>query len=266
MKDLFSDNSYIYQQARPSYPHSVIAVILKYVPSRQFVWDCGAGSGQFTQLLAPYFEHVVATDLSEQQLQQAPYFENVSYQVQHAEQTSFADHSFDLITVAQAIHWFDFDRFYAEVKRTLKGNGVVAVIGYGLIQIKDPQINQLIRELYYNTLKGYWDIERHYVDEGYQTIPFPFDEISVPDLDMQYQWTLEQLLNYLSTWSAIKTYKQKNQIDPLEDLQNYFKHTHASDLILEIEFPIFLRIGRLEAVKKNHKCKTPKFMKYAFKS
>lgn len=249
MKDLFSTNSQLYQQARPSYPQIVIQEILKYVPEQQFVWDCGAGSGQFTQLLAPYFDHVVATDISEQQLQHAPYFENVSYQIQPSEKTSFSAQSFDLITVAQAIHWFDFDAFYQEVTRTLKPNGILAVIGYGLIHVEHHLINQKLHELYFDTLHGYWDAERHYIDEEYRTIPFPFEEIETPELKMEYQWSSAQLLKYLSTWSAVKHYIDKNQINPLHDLAEALSTEHE---LLNIEFPIFLRLGR--AKKQKRKC------------
>ncbi|OTG84964.1 class I SAM-dependent methyltransferase [Acinetobacter sp. ANC 4648] len=242
MKDLFSENSQLYQQARPSYPVSVIQEILKYVPERHFAWDCGAGSGQFTQLLAPYFDYVVATDLSEDQLQHAPYFENISYQVQSAEHTTFAAHSFNLITVAQAIHWFDFEAFYKEVRRVLKRDGILAVIGYGLIQVENKTINALIQDLYFKTLKGYWDLERGYIDEHYKTIPFPFKELEVPAFKMQYQWSSAQLLNYIHTWSALKHYKNQNQMNPLQALEDYFKR-EQSDIV--VEFPVLFRLAQL---------------------
>lgn len=243
MKDLFSNDSLLYQQARPSYPHSVMQEILKFVPERQFAWDCGAGSGQFTQLLTPYFDHIVATDISANQLQNAPYFENVSYQIQAAEKTTFADHSFDLITVAQAIHWFNFEEFYQEVQRTLKPNGIFAVIGYGLIHVEHNLINQKIQHLYSHTLQGYWDHERRFIDQAYQTIPFPFAEYPVDEVKMQYQWSATQLLKYLSTWSAIKHYERTQRQNPLIDLAESLE---LFDTLLKIEFPVFLRIGRLK--------------------
>ncbi|WP_110974191.1 class I SAM-dependent methyltransferase [Acinetobacter sp. WCHAc060042] len=245
MKDLFSSGSSLYQLARPSYPASLIQEILKYVVTPQFAWDCGAGSGQLTQLLAPYFDAVVATDISTQQLQHAPYFENVSYQVQSAEHTSFAEQSFDLITVAQAIHWFNFDRFYAEVNRTLKSDGVLAVIGYGLIQLQHPELQGCIERLYFKTLKGYWDAERRYVDEAYQTIPFPFEEITTPELSMSFQWSADQLLDYFNTWSALKHYRVKNADDPLYELKVFFALDDHVSQIFELTFPIFVRLGRL---------------------
>ncbi|KAF1014302.1 MAG: putative methyltransferase [Acinetobacter bereziniae] len=247
MKDLFSSGSALYQQARPSYPQDVVQEILNHVPERSFAWDCGAGSGQFTQLLSPYFDHIVATDLSEQQLQLAPYFDNVSYQVQSAEHTSFAAQSFDLISVAQAIHWFDFDGFYKEVQRTLKPQGILAVIGYGLIQVENKTIHSMIQDLYFKKLKGYWDAERRYIDEEYQTIPFPFEEITVTNFKMQYQWSSAQLLKYLSTWSTIEHYCEKNQDHPLLELAEQLS---SEDQDLKIEFPVFLRLGRLKTLKK----------------
>ncbi len=247
MKDLFSKDSQLYQQARPSYPQEVLQEILQYVPVKNFAWDAGAGSGQFTQLLAPYFDHIVATDISANQLQFAPYFENVSYQVQASEQTSFVDKSFDLITVAQAIHWFDFEKFYKEVYRTLKPTGVLAVIGYGMICVQQDKVQQQIQTLYFEKLKGYWDTERHYIDEEYKTIPFPFEEIAICAFNIQYQWSAAQLLKYLSTWSAVKHYCEKNQDHPLVDLAEVL-NVENEDLV--VEFPVYLRIGKLKTLKK----------------
>ncbi|NHC03774.1 class I SAM-dependent methyltransferase [Acinetobacter sp. 187] len=251
MKDLFSECSALYQQARPSYPHSVISEILNYVPSRHFAWDCGAGSGQFTQLLAPYFEQIVATDMSAQQLHQAPYFENVSYQIQQAEQTTFSDHSFDLITVAQAIHWFDFDAFYAEVRRTLKKEGIIAVIGYGTLSTQDVALNQQIQHLYSEILKDDWDPERCYIDAHYQTIPFPFEILSDSTSSMQFEWGKAQLLGYLNTWTAVKHHRETYAQDPLANITAFLNDHEKS---IAVEFPLFVKIGKLKKlnVKQRH--------------
>ena len=247
MKDRFSSGSQLYQLARPSYPASLIQEILKHVATPQFAWDCGAGSGQLTQLLAPHFDAVVATDISAHQLQHAPYFENVSYQVQQAEQTTLPAQSIDLITVAQAIHWFNFDAFYREVCRVLKPDGVLAVVGYGLIQVEDQMLHHLIQQVYFETLKGYWDAERQYVDEGYRTIPFPLNEISTPQLTLQYQWNASQLLKYLSTWSAVGHYRQQKGQHPLLEVAEYLKDR---DQEIHVEFPVLLRLGTRPIAKK----------------
>ncbi|MDO3664194.1 class I SAM-dependent methyltransferase [Acinetobacter higginsii] len=241
MKDLFSEQSELYQQARPTYPQTLVNCLIAQLNGLDCAWDCGAGSGQLTQLIAPYFQHVVATDLSQNQLDQAPALSNVQYLQQAAEQTSFADQSFDLITVAQAIHWFDFEKFYAEVKRTLKLNGLFAVIGYGLIQLDDTDLNQRIDLLYHQTLKGFWDAERRYIDEHYQTIPFPFEEIAMPQFQIELGWTGPQLWDYLNTWSAVKHYQDRLHVSPLVSLQDILQIQQP----IAVRFPILLRVGRL---------------------
>lgn len=243
MKDLFSDNSLLYQQARPDYSAAILQEILKYTPERQWAWDCGAGSGQFSRWLAPYFQQVIATDLSAAQLSQAPKLANVSYRPAPAEASHLPDCSADLITVAQAIHWFDFDAFYDEVRRVLKPNGCFAVIGYGLIEAEHARLNQLIQQLYFETLKGYWDAERRYIDELYQTIPFPFQEQAVPSLSLQYGWTGQQLLNYFNTWSGLKHYMKQQEQNPLYLLEVFFAAEPLQTY--QIQFPVLLRIGKL---------------------
>ncbi|USA46789.1 class I SAM-dependent methyltransferase [Acinetobacter sp. C26M] len=245
MKDLFSEQSELYQQARPTYPQTLVNCLIKQLNGFERAWDCGAGSGQLTQLIAPYFRTVIATDLSQNQLDQAPALLNVQYLQQAAEQTSFADRSFDLITVAQAIHWFDFEKFYAEVKRTLRVDGLFAVIGYGLIRLDDTDLNQRIDQLYHHTLKGFWDVERRYIDEQYQTIPFPFEEITMPQLQIVLRWTGAQLWDYLNTWSAVKHYQNQLHVSPLESLQDILQMQQP----IGISFPILLRVGRLAASK-----------------
>lgn len=269
MKDLFSQGSELYRKARPSYPVEVIQDILKYVPHKKFAWDCGAGSGQFTQLLAPYFEHIVATDLSERQLHQAPYFENVSYQVQSAEQTSFNDRCFDLITVAQALHWFDFKAFYREVNRTLKQDGVLAVIGYGTPKIQHETIQSQLESLYQDILKGYWDEERRHIDTQYETVPFPFELLFNQKYTMQVEWSREQVLAYLNTWSAVRHYREKNaNTDCADPLQAFSDAIHQYDQAWIVEFPIFLKIGRpqarLQRVKLRPKVKIQQIFKRDF--
>ena len=240
MKDLFSEHSRLYQQARPTYPQALIEELLVHVPSYERAWDCGAGSGQLTQLLAPYFQEIIATDISQNQLDQAPRFANVNYLQQSAEQTDFPAQTFDLITVAQAIHWFDFDKFYAEVKRTLKPTGIFAAIGYGLLNVDDVDLNNRIGHIYTQTLDGFWDAERRYVDEHYQTIPFPFQEISMLSFKIELTWTGQQLWDYLNTWSAVKHYQKQHNMSPLEGIKDIWLMQ-----AMTVSFPILLRVGEI---------------------
>ncbi|WP_180127331.1 MULTISPECIES: class I SAM-dependent methyltransferase [unclassified Acinetobacter] len=242
MKDLFSTGSALYQQSRPSYSAEVVDSILQHVAVRELAWDCGAGSGQFTKGLAPYFQQVLATDLSAEQLAQAPNLDNVRYEQASAEHCPLADHSVDLITVAQAIHWFDFAAFYAEVRRVLKPHGHIAIVGYGLIQFEHTKLNQLLQDLYFVTLKGYWDVERRYIDEEYRSIPFPFQELATPQLFLNYRWSAQQILDYLQTWSGLKHYqKQHPTHQPCAALHDFFSRHLQQEFALS--FPVLLRIG-----------------------
>ncbi|MEG2359735.1 class I SAM-dependent methyltransferase [Acinetobacter sp.] len=243
MKDLFSKHSALYRQARPGYSAAIIEEILKHAPARELAWDCGAGSGQFTQWLAPHFQRVLATDISAPQLAQAPQLENVTCRAAPAEQSGLPAQSADLVTVAQAIHWFDFDAFYAEARRVLKSDGCLAVTGYGLIEAENPDLNRLIRQLYFETLKGCWDAERRYVDELYRTIPFPFQEQTAPALQLQYRWTGGQLLNYFNTWSGLRHYAQQGGQHPLAALAGFFAQERSAQH--SVRFPVLLRIGKL---------------------
>ncbi|WP_343581327.1 class I SAM-dependent methyltransferase [Acinetobacter sp.] len=240
MKDLFSAQSELYQQARPTYPQSLIDSLIQQLKGFDRAWDCGAGSGQLTRLIAPYFQQVIATDLSQNQLDQAPALSNVSYLQQAAEQCTFPDQYFDLITVAQAIHWFDFEKFYAQVKRTLKADGLFAVIGYGLLTLENAFLNDRLQQLYHQTLNGFWDAERRYIDEQYQSIPFPFQEIAMPQFRIELHWTGQQLWDYLQTWSAVQHYQDHMRVSALADLQDILLIRQP----MRVTFPLLLRVGR----------------------
>jgi len=245
MKDRFSNHAEDYQKYRPSYPEELYAFLLTLVAEKRRAWDCGTGNGQVAVVLAKYFEQVFATDMSEKQLQQAPRLSNIIYKTEPAEKTSFPDHHFDLITVAQAIHWFDFDLFYKEVRHTLQPNGILAVMGYGLIRTED-HINFIIDRFYTQVIGTYWDKERTYIDEAYQTIPFPFEEIKAPAFHHTMEWNLPQLIGYLNTWSAVQIYEKKEQVNPLSWIEEELtKAWGVVNNTKTITFPILLRIGKV---------------------
>jgi len=211
MKDNFSSHSKEYAQFRPHYPKELFEALLSLVKKRDAAWDCGTGNGQVAGVLAGHFTEIYATDISQHQLEVAVQRPNIHYSVQPAEKTGFSAKQFDLVTVAQAIHWFQFADFYSEVKRTLRPGGFIAVIGYGLVQTEKP-LQTIIDHFYTKIIGPCWDAERHYIDEAYQTIPFPFEEISMPAFKIRYQWSPDQLIGYIGTWSAVKHYaKQHDQ-------------------------------------------------------
>jgi ubiquinone/menaquinone biosynthesis C-methylase UbiE len=244
MKDNFSNQAQTYAKFRPNYSFALIEEILKHTPNRQLAWDCGTGNGQIAKLLAPYFEQIVATDLSSRQIENATRLPNVSYRVEAAENSSLANHSVDLIVVAQAVHWFDFERFYEEVKRVLNPNGLIALIGYALFTTPNKPLNELIQHFYTNIIGSYWDTERQHIDQKYKTIPFPFVEIPMPKFSMNYHWNLEQLLGYLESWSAVEHYKNKNKTNPIDLITNDLNSIFNQDPVAAITFEIISKIGK----------------------
>lgn len=244
MKDNFSIHSDRYAKYRPSYPEALFAYLDTLVPEKRNAWDCGTGNGQVAFELAKRFERVFATDISASQIEHAQQADNIVYSVQPAEKTGFDDRQFDLITVAQAIHWFDFDAFYAEVRRTARENALLCVIGYGNVRVSDA-IDRVVGELYDGVLHGYWDPERRYIDERYATIPFPFEELRAPRFVSEQQWTAEHFIGYLNTWSAVKHFIERNERNPVNTVQSEI-HRYWGDGTRTVRFPLLLRMGRVE--------------------
>lgn len=244
MKDNFSSQAADYSKFRPHYPAEMVAYIVDFVHNRKSALDVATGNGQVANLLSQYFDEVFATDISEKQLANAASQPNISYSMQAAETTDFKNQQFDLITVAQAVHWFNFNDFYKEIYRILKPDGVFAVMGYGLL-VTNPNLDKILRRYYCEILGPYWDTERKYLDALYQTIPFPFAEINTKSFENRFTWTFEQLIGYLGTWSATQHYKDENGADPAdlirEELQSSWEKSDR-----QVTFPLLLRIGRLK--------------------
>jgi ubiquinone/menaquinone biosynthesis C-methylase UbiE len=242
MKDIFSGHADIYAKHRPGYPSELIEYVVKYVNERDLAWDCGTGNGQTAAALSDFFKMVHATDISQSQLALAPKLENIHYAAEPSGRSSLLENSVDLVTVSQAIHWFDLDKFYREVRRVSKPKAIIAVWGYSLLNINEI-INPFIEDFYFNVLNGYWDPERKYLDEGYKTIPFPFSEITVPSFSMKLNWNREALEGYLDSWSAVQKYKTINKINPVTELSEKLNQLWKSGSVKEVSFPIHLKMG-----------------------
>ena len=243
--DRFSIQSKHYKRHRPVYPTELYKEILQPVTAYERCWDCATGNGQVAQVLSNHFEQVEATDISENQLAQAPELSNVRYSLQRAEATNFPDNYFDLITVGQAIHWFDFAAFNKEMKRVSKREAIVAIWGYGLLKI-DKDIDTLTTEFDSNIVGPYWDIERKHIDSAYSSIPFPFESIKVQrSFCIQEEWDLVRLEGYFNSWSCVQNYKdQKNGENPVPKLIEQISAHWAEGESKKVTFPIFLRLGR----------------------
>lgn len=245
--DHFSHQSESYKKYRPSYPTELYSEILRFVNTKENCWDCGTGNGQVALKLSKYFAHVYATDISQNQLDSAVKEKNIIYKKVRAEQSGFEDNQFDLITVAQAIHWFDFEAFQREILRVAKNEAVLAVWGYGLCKITPP-IDEQINIFYKETIGSYWNVERKHIDLSYETIPFNFKQINEDrEMIMAHYWDLNQLKGYLKTWSSVKNFmKANNGYNPIPELINSLRNEWNENEKKEIRFPVFLKVGRIE--------------------
>ena len=208
-------------------------------------WDVGTGNGQAAIALADPFDRIVATDPSAKQISGAQRHPKVEYRVGSAEKPAFADASVDLITSAQAFHWFNQDDFFAGAHRVLKSGGVLAFWSYGLAKIS-PEVDAVVLKLYRDRLGGYWEPERKLVEEGYKNVRLPtgLKEITPPAFEMTAEWSLEHLLGYLGTWSAFQTYLEKNHSNPLEAIFPELRAAWRETKMRPIRWDLALRVGR----------------------
>lgn len=248
MKDNFSTQAKGYSKYRPYYPVEMIEYVVSFVNERGQALDVATGNGQVAIELSKHFAAVYGTDISEKQLLNATQADNIIYKVESAEQISFAENQFDLITVAQAIHWFDFDAFYKEVYRILKPDGIFAVLGYGVFST-NADSDKLLMHFYRNIVGSYWDAERKYVDDNYTTIPFPFDEVEVKQFKNEFTWTFDQLIGYLETWSAVQHYINKEGINPVDIIREDLKDSWEKG-DKKVTFPLLLRIGKISDFRR----------------
>lgn len=244
-KDHFSGRAGEYTRYRPGYPAAFFDWLAGQTLRHEMAWDCGCGNGQAAIALVKHYRKVLATDPSAPQIENALSHERISYAVARAEESGLADGSIDLIVVAQALHWFDFERFYREVKRVASPDGVLAALSYGEVRV-DGDPDRIISHFYHNVIGPFWPAERRHVDEGYKSIPFPFEEIETPDFAMEMDWNLEQLKGYLGTWSAVKEYEIRNGRNPLELISLELQAAWgAPELPRRISWPLTVLVGRV---------------------
>ena len=242
--DLFSNHSHHYKAFRPSYPSALYGDVLSHTKGRKLCWDCATGNGQVAVEMAKHFQLVHATDISKYQLLQAPKLSNIHYAHGRAEKTTFDDASLDLITVGQALHWFDQLAFNKEAKRVLCPGGSIAVWTYGLLRIS-PLVDQVIDEFYSDIMGAYWAPERSHVDSKYADIPFDFSNVRKFQYRLELSWTLNHLEGYLNTWSSVQKYKETNdEKNPVAWVMNRIDSRQGPKSKLAVEFPLYLQMGQ----------------------
>ncbi len=244
IEDNFTRLAHLYARHRPQYPPALFARLASLAPGRDLAWDCGTGNGQAAVGLAEYFAHVVGTDASLGQIQNALPHPRVTYRVAQAEQSGLDSGMVDVVTCAQSIHWFDLDLFYPEVRRALKPRGLLAAWCYHAPEIT-PEIDRIVISYYYDVVGPYWSPGIRLVEEHYQTIPFPFHEIEPPLLGMETSWALDDLIGYMNSWSSTIRFREVRGYDPVDEIRAGLTRAWGTDASLKrrVWLRLYFRIG-----------------------
>ncbi|GGI90204.1 class I SAM-dependent methyltransferase [Legionella impletisoli] len=242
--DLFTQQAALYAQFRPNYPREMLDWIVKQCYEHKSLWDCGTGTGQVAFALADKFDQVIATDVNAAQLAHASHHPKIIYKQTPSEQTDLPNKSIDLITVAQALHWFDHTRFNKEVKRVLKPRGILAVWCYGLVRTNNSELNQIIHTFYTEITAPYWEPERQYIDNKYEDIPIPFTKLKTPSFNIKKYLSKEDLIAYVSTWSAVNTFTKETGLSLIDTELKPQLEQLTLPKIIECQWPITLIVTR----------------------
>jgi len=245
-RDHFSEQAASYAIHRPGYPAELFRYLASVSPRRDRAWDTATGNGQAATGLGRHFATVIATDASRNQIANAKPQPGVRYMVAASEHSPLAPATIDLTTIAAALHWLDLDAFYREVSRVSGPGALLAAWTYDPPCIA-PAIDEVVRDFSTNTLASYWPPERRYVDRHYQTIPFPFERLTVPSFEARAEWDLDQLLSYVGTWSAVVRGRAATGRDLLAGLeQRLLPLWESAARIRAIRWELFLLVGRVD--------------------
>ena len=241
----FATEAAEYAHLRPTYPEGLFAFLSTTVGSREAAWDCATGNGQAATHLTKYFARVVATDESAEMLAQAPSNPRIDYRVAEAEASGIEARSVDLVTVASAIHWFDLDRFYAEVRRVVRPGGVIAAWTY-YTPVFGNEVDAIIERLAHDILADYWDSRLHYVVDEFHDLPFPFEPIEAPSFRTDMRWDMEDLLGYFDTWSSSVKYREAVGAHPTDLIEGDLAREWGDpEQKKDLHFPLYMRLGRI---------------------
>jgi SAM-dependent methyltransferase len=243
---LFSTVAREYASFRPGYPPELFVWLARIARATDAVWDCGCGSGQASVALAGHFTTVFATDVAPEQIAAAKPHPRVHYSVAPAERCNLPDCAVNLVTVAQALHWFEIAGFYAEAARVARPGALLVVWNYPRPQFLDAELDRRFFEFYSEVVGPYWPAERRHIEAGYRTLPFPFEEVAAPEFGLDLQWDLAQVAGYVSSWSATARYREALGKDPVPLLRDRLAAVWPTPgAAVPIRIPLTVRAGKL---------------------
>lgn len=234
-----------YARSRPTYPDELFACLAALIEPRRLAWDCATGNGQAAMALAAHFEQVVATDISAEQIRHGAPRDNVTYRVAGFDDSGLDRWAADLVTVASALHWFDLDRFYAEVRRVLRPGGVLAAWSYHVGHV-EPPFDRLFGPFYRDVLAPYFGPGVRLVDDRYEGVVLPGAPIEFPSFHVTAEWTLDRMLTFIGSWSGTLAYREARGEDPVAliaaDLERLWG---PREQVRTVRWPLYARVSRL---------------------
>jgi len=243
-KDHFSERAAEYARFRPRYPADLFEGVAALASGRELAWDCGTGNGQAAVGLSAHFERVIATDASADQVAHAEPHPRIEYRVAPERESGLESRSADLVTVAQALHWFKVEVFYQEARRVLRPGGLIAVWCYALARVS-PEVDPLLQRFTYQTVGPYWAPERRHVEAGYRDLPFPFQELTFPPCGMEHELSFAEFAGFVDTWSAVRRYRADVKRDPLAPFLAELEPVWGGREVRRlVRWPITGRVGR----------------------
>lgn len=243
----FREQAKLYAEYRPDYPAALFDFVATLAPQRQLAWDCATGNGQAAVALADHFEHVIATDVSAEQISHARPHPRIEYRVAAAEHSGLPDACADVVTITQALHWLNFDRFYAEVRRVLTPGGAIVATVYADAYLDEPEINSILQHYSKVVVGPCWPPEREFVDESYRNLPFFFAELPTPQLTLEHHWNLAELAGYLRSWSATVRYTKQHGRNPVDEFEVAMRaHWSKPQQPRLVRWPFVIRAGHVE--------------------
>jgi ubiquinone/menaquinone biosynthesis C-methylase UbiE len=243
-EDRFSKQSHAYALFRPEYPEELYRFLASCVPNTKLVWDCATGTGQAARSLSKHFDRVVATDLSAEQISKAHGPGNVQYKVAQAEDVLFSEGSVDLISVAQAIHWFELESFYSVANKVLREGGILAAWGYSFFKVSH-ELDAILDPYGRKTLAPFWSERNWLLINEYRDLPFPLQKVEHPSFQLRVNWDLNHLKGYLDSWSATQKFKDQNGSDPFEQIRVRVESVWGVPTQKrEVSWDLYLLVGR----------------------
>lgn len=241
----FSPLAKRYAESRPLYPRELFEWLASIVDRREVAWDCATGNGQAAVGLAEFFDRVIATDISAEQIRHAVEHPRVNYRVAQSESSGLDESSVDIVTVASAVHWFDLDAFFADAERVLRPRGALAVWTYHVGHV-EPPFDEIFYRFYDEVLRPYFSPQVKVVDEHYKTIEYPGEALDPAEaFFVTADWTLDQMKSFIESWSGVQKYLEDRGEDPIETIADELGGLWGEPAnVHTVRWPLFARVWR----------------------